>query len=310
MVGVAVRQAGEIPEVGGLAAESAYLRDFSYLDDSRRGGGSRRPYSERMQAGDFPRAAIIAGRLDVVPYTGSTNADLLAAVAVEPDAYPHLSVLVTDDQRAGRGRLDRTWTAPAGAALAISVLVRVTGIPADQRGWVPLIAGAAMTRALRGQFAPDAAEGGPRVGLKWPNDVLIDGAKVCGILSQMLPGEPDAIVVGAGVNTRMTPGQLPVPTATSLAIAGADVDLDRLLADYLQGLRRMLAAAVSAEGGVGVRAEVRELCATLGSEVRVMLPDERTLEGRATGLDDAGRLIVAVGGESVPVAAGDVIHVR
>ncbi|HCM49247.1 MAG TPA: biotin--[acetyl-CoA-carboxylase] ligase, partial [Microbacterium sp.] len=125
-----------------------------------------------MQAGDFPRAAIIAGRLDVVPYTGSTNADLLAAVAVEPDAYPHLSVLVTDDQRAGRGRLDRTWTAPAGAALAISVLVRVSGIPADQRGWVPLIAGAAMTRALRGQFAPDAAEGGPRVGLKWPNDVL------------------------------------------------------------------------------------------------------------------------------------------
>lgn len=310
MVGVAVRQAGEIPEVGGLAAESAYLRDFSSLDDSRRGGGSRRPYSERMQAGDFPRAAIIAGRLDVVPHTGSTNADLLAAVAGEPDAYPHLSVLVTDDQRSGRGRLDRTWTAPPGAALAISVLVRVTGIPADQRGWVPLIAGAAMTRALRGQFAPDAADGGSRVGLKWPNDVLIDGAKVCGILSQMLPGEPDAIVVGAGVNTRMTPGQLPVPTATSLAIVGADVDLDRLLADYLQGLRRMLAAAVSAAGGVGVRAEVRELCATLGSEVRVMLPDERTLEGRATGLDEAGRLIVAVGGESVPVAAGDVIHVR
>lgn len=292
-----------------MAAESAYLRDFSSLDDSRRGGGSRRPYSERMQAGDFPRAAIIAGRLDVVPHTGSTNADLLAAVAGEPDAYPHLSVLVTDDQRSGRGRLDRTWTAPAGAALAISVLVRVPGIPADQRGWVPLIAGAAMSLAVRGQFAPDAGDRS-RVGLKWPNDVLIDGAKVCGILSQMLPGEPDAIVVGAGVNARMTPGQLPVPTATSLAIAEADVDPDRLLADYLRGLDRMLAAAVSAEGGVGVRAEVRELCATLGSEVRVMLPDERTLEGRATGLDDAGRLIVAVGGESVPVAAGDVIHVR
>ena len=67
---------------------------------------------------------------------------------------------------------------------------------------------------------------------------------------------------------------------------------------------------VDVSRNVGVRAEVRELCATLGSEVRVMLPDERTLEGRATGLDDAGRLIVAVGGESVPVAAGDVIHVR
>ena len=76
------------------------------------------------------------------------------------------------------------------------------------------------------------------------------------------------------------------------------------------GIGRERAGIGRGRGGVGVRAEVRELCATLGSEVRVMLPDERTLEGRATGLDDAGRLIVAVGGESVPVAAGDVIHVR
>ena len=219
MVVVGIAEVGEIAKVGELAAESAYLRDFSYLDDSRRGGGSRRPYSERMQAGDFPRAAIIAGRLDVVRHTGSTNTDLLAAVAEQPDAYPHLSVLVTDDQRAGRGRLDRTWTAPAGAALAISVLVRVPGIPAVQRGWVSLIAGTAMTLAIRDQFPPENAGGNSRVALKWPNDVLIDGAKVCGILSQMVPGEPDAIVVGAGVNTRMTPGQLPVPTATSLAIA-------------------------------------------------------------------------------------------
>ena len=184
---IALPEVGDIPGVGHLVGESAYLRDFSYRDDSRQGGGSRRPYSERMQAGDFPRAAIIAGRLDVVPHTGSTNADLLAAVAGEPDAYPHLSVLVTDDQRAGRGRLDRTWTAPPGAALAISVLLRVPSIPTEQRGWVSLIAGAAMTRALRGQFAPDAADGGSRVGLKWPNDVLIDGAKVLDKILYYMP---------------------------------------------------------------------------------------------------------------------------
>lgn len=307
---IALPEVGDIPGVGRLVGESAYLRDFSYRDDSRRGGRDRRPYSERMQAVDFPRAAIIAGRLDVVAHTGSTNADLLAAVAGEPDAYPHLSVLVTDDQRAGRGRLDRTWTAPAGAALAISVLVRVPGIRTERRGWVPLIAGAAMTLAIRGLFAPPNEGDGSRVALKWPNDVLIDGAKVCGILSQMVPGQPDAIVVGAGVNTLMTPEQLPVPTATSLAIAGAHVDADRLLADYLSALDRMLAAAASADAFARVRTEVRGVCATLGRQVRVMLPDERTLEGRATGLDDAGRLIVAVGGESVPVAAGDVIHVR
>lgn len=279
----------------------------------RHGGAAAatwRPYSERMQAGDFPRTATIARRLDVLAHTGSTNADLLASVAGQPDAYPHLSVLVTDDQRSGRGRLDRTWTAPAGAALAISVLVRASHLPSDQRGWVPLIAGAAMTLAIRGQFAPDVPGDSSRVALKWPNDVLIDGAKVCGILSQVVPGQPDAIVVGAGVNTRMTAEQLPVPTATSLAIAGADVDLDRLLADYLQGLDRMLQAAVSAAGTTGVRAEIQPLCGTLGREVRVMLPDERVLEGTAAGLDDAGRLVVAVGGESIAVAAGDVIHVR
>ena len=307
---IALPEVGDIPGVGHLVGESAYLRDFSYRDDSRRGGRDRRPYSERMQAVDFPRAAIIAGRLDVVAHTGSTNADLLVAVAGEPGAYPHLSVLITDDQRAGRGRLDRTWTAPAGAALAISVLVRVPGIRTDRRGWVPLIAGAAMTLAIRGVFAPPNEGDGSRVALKWPNDVLIDGAKVCGILSQMVPGKPDAIVVGAGVNTRMTPGQLPVSTATSLAIARADLDLDRLLADYLHGLDRMLEAAESADGGAAVRDEVQRLCGTLGREVRVILPDDHVLEGRATALDDAGRLVVTVGGESAPVAAGDVIHVR
>lgn len=263
-----------------------------------------------MQTGDFPRAAAASGRLDVLARTGSTNADLLAAVAEQPDAYPHLSVLVTDDQRAGRGRLDRTWTAPAGAALAISVLVRVPGIPADQRGWVSLIAGTAMTLAIRGQFAPGHPGAGSRVALKWPNDVLIDGAKVCGILSQTVPGDPDAIVIGAGVNTLMTPEQLPVPTAMSLAIAGAEVHPDRLLADYVTDLERMLTAAASADQFAGVRDEVRRVCATLRRQVRVMLPDDRILEGSATRLDDAGRLVVAAGSESVSVAAGDVIHVR
>ena len=263
-----------------------------------------------MQTGEFPRAVAVAARLDVVARTGSTNADLLAAAAQQSDVYPHLSVLLTDDQRAGRGRLDRTWTAPAGAALAISVLVRVPHIPVDLRGWVPLIAGAAMTLAIRGQFAPGAPDASSGVALKWPNDVLIDGAKVCGILAQVLPGEPDAIVIGAGINTRMTPEQLPVPTATSLAIAGADVHPDRLAADSLRELDRMLAVAASGEDFAGLLAEVRGLCATVGREVRVTLPDDRMLDGRATGLDDAGRLIVAAAGESVAVAAGDVIHVR
>jgi len=264
----------------------------------------------------FPLAAALAARLDVVESTGSTNADLVAAAGWDADAYPHLSVLVTRDQRAGRGRLDRAWTAPAGAALAISVLVRVSRVPVQRRGWVSLAAGAAMTHAVGAQLDLAAVDGAAgvtepsTVALKWPNDVLIGGAKVCGVLAQVVPDDADAIVIGAGVNTRMTYEQLPVPTATSLAVAGINVDEDALLAEYLADLDRMLRALESDAATEGVHESVRALCGTLGRRVRVTLPGEQFLEGVARDIDDSGRLIVAVDGESVPVAAGDVIHVR
>lgn len=167
-----------------------------------------------------------------------------------------------------------------------------------------------MTLAIRAQVEPDVDGARARVGLKWPNDVLLDGAKVCGILSQTVPGQPDAVVIGAGVNTRMTPEQRPVPTATSLAIAGVAVQPDEFVAHYLRTLDHTLGATNSLAEFARVRADVRGLCATLGRDVRVMLPEDRVLEGRATALDDAGHLVVTSGGESVPVAAGDVIHVR
>ncbi len=116
--------------------------------------------------------------------TDSTNADLVKAVAADPEQWPHLSLILTTDQRAGRGRLDRTWTAPPGTALAVSVLVRVDGLPVAARGWVPLVAGAAMTRAVRDQL-----RGTPhRVTVKWPNDVLLNGGKLSGILAEVVPG--------------------------------------------------------------------------------------------------------------------------
>ncbi len=249
---------------------------------------------------EFERARAAAARWRQVEATGSTNADLVAAVAGDA-GLPHLSVLLTRDQRAGRGRLDRVWQAPAGAALALSVLVRVPGLPPQARGWIPLAAGAAMAAAVRAQLT------GHEVGLKWPNDVLVGGRKICGILAEGT-ADPAAVVIGSGVNTAMEPEDLPVPTATSFAALGAVCDEDELVADYLTRLDALLAALVAAGDGrrSGVRAAVVDLCLTLGREVTVSLPDGSALTGAATDIDGDGRLVVA----GRAVSAGDVVHVR
>ena len=258
----------------------------------------------------YPLSAAISPRVQVAEHTDSTNADVVAAVSADPAGWPHLSLLLTRDQRAGRGRLDRTWTAPPGTALAVSVVVGVGGIPVASRGWIPLIAGAAMTRAVAGQLKGT----GNSAALKWPNDVLLDGSKVSGILAEAVSAHPDVVVIGAGVNTTMTEVDLPVQTATSFAAIGVDVDEDRLLADYLHALDEQLSALAAAGGDAaasGVHAEVETLCTTVGAEVRVGLPDGTTLEGRARRIDGDGRLVVeGAPGEETAVAAGDVVHVR
>ncbi|HEX5857772.1 MAG TPA: biotin--[acetyl-CoA-carboxylase] ligase [Microbacterium sp.] len=253
----------------------------------------------------YPLAAAISPRLQVVTRTGSTNADLVAAVSEGPDLeWPHLSVLLTTDQTAGRGRLDRTWTAAPGTALAISVLVRVADIPPTARGWIPLVAGAAMTRAVDTRLR--ASRHTAR--LKWPNDVLVDGLKICGILAEVT-SDPDAIVIGAGINTTMTRSDLPVTTATSFATLGIEPDDDAVLAEYLSALDEQLTALAFAHGdaaAAGVHGEVEALCATVGREVVVALPDGTQLAGTAERIDNEGRLVVA----GRAVSAGDVVHVR
>lgn len=262
-----------------------------------------------IPAEGYPLTAAISPRVEVVKTTGSTNADVVASAAADFDAWPHLSLRLTTDQRSGRGRLDRTWTAPPGLALAASVLVRVGGIPPRSRGWIPLIAGAAMTRAVSAQLSGS----GHTTGLKWPNDVLVDGAKICGILAEAVPGHPDAVVIGCGVNTRMTRADLPVATATSFAEIGREADDDRLLADFLRVVDEQLTALAATHGdaaAAGVLGIVEALCMTVGSDVRVAMPDGSTLVGRAQRIDPDGRLVVVNGDAQTPVAAGDVIHVR
>ena len=243
--------------------------------------------------------------------SASTNTELVL-LAVDP-RLPAFTTLVTTDQTAGRGRLDRAWIAQAGTAIAVSVLVRAEA--PRGLGWLPLAAGLAMSDAVASVLPP-----GSRVGIKWPNDVQIDGRKVCGILSELVPPSSAppavAVVIGAGLNVTMSAEQLPVPTATSLQLAGAEgADLfDRVLAGYLHSLTALVTALWQSEGDAdrsGLRAAVAERCTTIGREVRAELPGGSELLGRAVGIDAVGRLKVRDdAGQVRAVAAGDIIHLR
>lgn len=251
----------------------------------------------------FPHSTAAAARLEIVASTGSTNADLRAQ-ADDEAGWPHLSAILTEDQVAGRGRLDRVWTAPAGSALALSVLLRVPRVPVAERGWIPLAAGLAMADAIAAQL-PERA-----VGVKWPNDVLVGDRKICGILAEATGS--DVVIVGSGVNTAMSAAQLPVETATSFAVEGVDADLDLLVAGYLARLDGWI-EGLSEHGSAvasGLLDAVAARCVTLGRTVRVMLPGGADLVGEATGLGQDGCLIVTADGSEHRIAAGDIVHLR
>ena len=254
---------------------------------------------------DLPRTAALASRLEWRDAAGSTNAELVALAAADLVAWPAWSVLVTDTQTAGRGRLGRSWTAPPGTSLAISVLL-TPRIPAERYGWLSLLAGTAMARSLR---AMDVA-----AAVKWPNDVLIGGRKVCGLLAEALPGGAGA-VLGAGLNHRLGTGELPVPTATSLAIEGGPTDPDALIAGWLEQLRRLVGDLEAAGGdpvASGLHDAVSGTCETIGRRVRVTLPDGRAVVGTATGIDLDGRIEVTDLRirATTAIATGDVEHLR
>lgn len=249
---------------------------------------------------DFPLSRSAVPELRVLESATSTNSDLLA-LAADPEVAS-FTALLTLDQTAGRGRLDRSWVTPAGTALALSVLVR--GVLAHPlASWLPLLAGLALAEALD-EVAPG------RIAVKWPNDLLLDGLKVCGILVEVTPDGRDA-VIGSGLNLAQTAQQLPVATATSLALAGVPVfpgQLDTIVASYLRRLR----SEIETPGPVSrLRQRVLARCSTVGLRVRVALADGSELVGTATGIDPTGRLEVTPdAGDAVAVAVGDVTHVR
>ncbi|MEV0635402.1 biotin--[acetyl-CoA-carboxylase] ligase [Streptomyces sp. NPDC050619] len=287
-------------------------RDASDANDKP--NGSRWSDLDRppLNGAALRRALVREGGLwcdvDVVQRTGSTNSDLVAR-AVEGTAAEG-AVLVAEEQSAGRGRLDRQWTAPARSGLFFSVLLKPTEVPVARWGWLPLLTGVAVATGLSRAAGVDTA-------LKWPNDLLVtvqgEERKAGGILAER--AGDDGVVVGVGINVTLRAEELPVPQAGSLALAGAvSTDRDTLLRGVLRSLeewyRRWRAA-----GGDPVVSGLQETyaagCASLGRVVRAELPGDRSIVGEAVAVDGDGRLVIATGeGVQEPVGAGDVVHLR
>ncbi|MCQ1996203.1 biotin--[acetyl-CoA-carboxylase] ligase [Arthrobacter sp. zg-Y1171] len=273
------------------------------------------------------RAALVVpngpfAALEVVAETGSTNTDLADAARLRPWEVADLTVLTAELQMAGRGRMDRSWVAPERSSLFVSVLLRPVGpsgrpLPTTSYGWLSLLAALAMAESV-------AARTGVEARLKWPNDVMVDGRKLAGVLAQLVPasdGGPPAVVVGAGLNVSLTDEDLPVPTATSLLMEYASTtDRNVLLQDYLLALAARYRSFCSVDGDPeavpagsreALRDEVSARLGTLGRGVSAQLPGGGVLTGRAVALAPTGALVIVDdAGATHTVSAADVVHLR
>ena len=240
-----------------------------------------------LGAMQFPRASALAE----VQYSEQTPTtfDLVDQGARDWTSW------VTLNQTAGRARIDRRWETPPGKALANCTLVR----PSSGHSWMPLATGLALARAIDGLI-----DSVPEI--KWPNDVLIGGRKVSGILCEM---RGDAVIVGFGVNLVQSGDEL-LETATSLGQEGARDSAEALADAVLAGVLRGLQSLVPRLGTEELLQDVSASCSTLGQRVRAEMPDGSRILGKAARLDADGGLVIATEVGERTVTAGDIVHLR
>lgn len=250
-----------------------------------------------------PETGRAGYRLISLGVTDSTNEDALRAAR---DGDPGRLWIVAGEQRAGRGRHGRAWTSPPGNLHASLLLIE----PCEQKDAPQLgfVAGLALHQAIESV----TGAGAPRLGLKWPNDLLLDGAKVSGILLEghrIGPAGSFAVVIGCGVNVASAPEGTPYPAAS---LQGVRPGLTRetlfpaLACAFARGLAAWQEAHRSAHPDPfgATRRLWLERAAGLGADVALRLPaGER--RGRFAGLDPAGRLQLRTAGGLELIDAGD-----
>lgn len=232
-------------------------------------------------------------RVSVVEVTGSTQDDLTQIVADKKAKSGE--VIAAEFQSAGRGRLDRKFDAPASSALMFSLYVEPHR---DKSDWsfLPLLTGLSAIFALT-KLDPEIFPT-----LKWPNDILLGDGKVGGIIAQ---ASGDGVVIGIGINVGMTQKELPVVTATSLALHSFSVlDRNLILATFLSTFEELFERW---QNGEDLRHLYKERSATIGHEIRIEHPDGSHKNGKAVDVTPAGELILEDGSR---VTVGDIVHLR
>lgn len=250
---------------------------------------------------EYPLTMKAANGFENLEQTGSTNRELLERANSDGEFF----VLATDFQTAGRGRLDRRWEAEAGSSVMASILLKPTFNDQTGIGWLSLLAALAINRAI--------ASFGVTSRIKWPNDVLIEGKKVSGILAEVSL-DLSTVVLGFGINVSQTEPELPGENATSLWLAsGKQINRDALLAKVIENIRSLYGELVLAEGNAdasGLRQASLVVSATVGQQVSVELPAGTNAVGLAKDIDSGGRLVIETPSEILSVSAGDVLHLR
>ena len=232
-------------------------------------------------------------RVSVVEVTGSTQDDLAQLVA--DNKAKSGDVIATEFQSAGRGRLDRKFDAPATSALMFSLFVEPRREKSDW-SFLPLLTGLSAIFALT-NIGPESSPT-----LKWPNDILLNGGKVGGIIAQ---SGGNGVIIGVGINVGMSREELPVATATSLALQEfPNLNRNHILSTFLSTFEELLQRW---ESGEDLRHLYRERSATIGAEIRIEHPDGSHKNGRAVDITPAGELILEDGAR---VTVGDIVHLR
>jgi len=224
------------------------------------------------------------------------------AKRIAEEGAPDGTLIIADEQTAGKGRSGRTWVTPPAEAIAFTLLLRPKLSP-DRISMVTLVMGLAVTNAVNSLYGVSA-------GIKWPNDVVIKGRKLCGILTEMSAEvrQVNYIVIGVGINANLTsfPEEIR-EIATSLKLElGRDINRAELIARVMAEFERLY-AEFEAQGDLGaVMQEYNELCLNAGSKVRVLDPNGE-YTGTSRGINSMGELLVETeDGKMQEVYAGEV----
>jgi len=278
------------------------LRDEGYRIDSQRNSGYRlTSVPDKLYPGEIQPSlhTAILGR-EILHFETLDSTNRLARQEADKGCQEG-TVVVAEEQTAGRGRLGRQWYSPKQSGIWMSVVLRPRIVPAEAPK-ITLVAAVAVAAALR-----DAGFS-PRI--KWPNDLLLAGKKVCGIYTEM-KADPDQVlylVLGIGINVseQSFPAEL-ADTATSLRLASGTETISRpamaaLVLDRLEEFYRLFLE----QGFAGIRAEWKAYSLNLGRDVLVRTL-QTVISGRAVDIDDQGMLLVA-GDDGIlhRIAAGDV----